>query len=249
MKRFFLSVLAATTLLLAGCFENTQDITLKADGSGIISITEDLSSLMGLAKQTGSKDLEILNQVTDTTISLESKISTVPNLAEEEKVMMKKGTLHQVMDIKNEKFVITFNFPFTQVPEIPAYVHLSNKIMTETIKQQMGDTMASMGQDFPEGNSMEDYFTINYSKGMVERVLNKDKYATAATDEYLGSLKEASGMGIPVTTTLVINLPAPAKMVIGKNAKLSNDKKKVTIKSDIDDFFDDPSKMEFKIEY
>jgi hypothetical protein len=62
-------------------------------------------------------------------------------------------------------------------------------------------------------------------------------------------LKEAGIMGIPVLTTQVINLPRPAKKAEGKNVKLSDDRKKVTIKSSIDDFYDEPAKMEYRIEY
>ena len=56
-------------------------------------------------------------------------------------------------------------------------------------------------------------------------------------------------MGIPVGVTCIINLPKPAEKVEGKNVTLSDDKKKVTIKADLDDLFNDPEKLEFKIKY
>ena len=58
-----------------------------------------------------------------------------------------------------------------------------------------------------------------------------------------------SGMGSPITVNYVINLPRPAKKVEGKAAKLSEDKQKVTVSVTSDDFFDDPSKFEYRIEY
>jgi hypothetical protein len=63
------------------------------------------------------------------------------------------------------------------------------------------------------------------------------------------AMKEMAGQGMPINTTLIFNLPRPAKKAEGKNVKLSADKKKVTITSSIDDFFDDVTKLEFKIEY
>ena len=45
------------------------------------------------------------------------------------------------------------------------------------------------------------------------------------------------------------NLPKPAKKAEGKNVKLSEDKKKVTITTSAEDFFEDVSKLEFRIEY
>ena len=56
-------------------------------------------------------------------------------------------------------------------------------------------------------------------------------------------------MGLSMKANYVINLPRPAKTVEGKGIKLSEDKKTITISSDLDDFFDDPSKLEYKIEY
>jgi hypothetical protein len=104
-------------------------------------------------------------------------------------------------------------------------------------------------EDMPSPTSIEDYFTTSFSKGLLIKTLNKEKYAGVQNDEYLKGMKESAGMGMPMTTTYIINLPRPAKKTEGKNVKLSDDKKKVTIETDIDDFFDDPSKLEFRIEY
>ena len=56
-------------------------------------------------------------------------------------------------------------------------------------------------------------------------------------------------MGSPVTVNYVVNLPKKAKKVEGKAAKLSKDKKKLTVSVTSDDFFNDPSKFEYRIEY
>ena len=79
--------------------------------------------------------------------------------------------------------------------------------------------------------------------------MNKAKYATAADNEFMKSIQQMSGMGSPVKVNYVINLPRQAKKVQGKSVKLSDDKKKVTVSVTSDDFFDDPSKFEYRIEY
>jgi len=63
------------------------------------------------------------------------------------------------------------------------------------------------------------------------------------------SLQQMSGMGSPVTVNYVVNLPRKAKKVEGKAVKLSDDKKKVTVSVTSDDFFNDPSKFEYRIAY
>jgi hypothetical protein len=107
-----------------------------------------------------------------------------------------------------------------------------------------------MGADaMPESSSFDDYFTLEFSKGELKKKLNKEKYAGVDKDEFLNGMKQAGAMGIPVISTYIINLPRPAQKAEGKNVKLSEDKKKVTVLTSMDDFFDNPEALEFKIKY
>ena len=129
---------------------------------------------------------------------------------------------------------------------------LTGKLLATALKDQVGGSgMAGGmgGQEMPPFSSFDDYCIMEFSNGELKKKLNKEKYATAATDEYLTGLKQAATRGIPVGATYIINLPRPAEKVEGKNVKLSEDKKKVTVKIELDDFFDDPEKLEFKIKY
>ena len=101
----------------------------------------------------------------------------------------------------------------------------------------------------PEPGSLDDYYNFGFANGEFKKELNKEKYALAESDEYLNGLKQADAMGMTMKSTFIINLPAPAKEVEGKGVKLSEDKMKVTISADINDFFTDPSLLEFRIKY
>ncbi|HEY2721202.1 MAG TPA: hypothetical protein VGI82_05735, partial [Chitinophagaceae bacterium] len=63
------------------------------------------------------------------------------------------------------------------------------------------------------------------------------------------SMQQMSEMGSPITANYIINLPTPATKVEGKSVKLSDDKRKVSLTVTSDDFFKDPSKFEYHIEY
>jgi hypothetical protein len=250
MKRIFLLLIFCGTLLLAGCFETTQEINLNEDGSGTLSTTNDMSAIIGLVKQMGSKEADkVGDQVIDTTIALSTQIDSIKNLTPEEKELLKKGTMHVNMNLKDEKFSTNLRFPFKSPSEIKNYNQLTTKVMGQALKEQLGNSSIPGMEDMPSPTSIEDYFTTSFSKGLLIKTLNKEKYAGVQNDEYLKGMKESAGMGMPMTTTYIINLPRPAKKTEGKNVKLSDDKKKVTIETDIDDFFDDPSKLEFRIEY
>ena len=114
-----------------------------------------------------------------------------------------------------------------------------------------GDQMPAGAADADSSKikTFDNFFDDTISKKLISRTLNKTKYATAADDEFMKSLQQMSGMGSPITVNYIINLPRPAKKVEGKAVKLSDDKKKVTVSVTSDDFFDDPSKFEYRIEY
>ncbi|MGQ0739784.1 MAG: hypothetical protein ACT4OJ_12055 [Bacteroidota bacterium] len=252
MKRILLSIMAGS-FLLTGCLETTQEITLKEDGSGVLNTTSDMSSLLTVAKNmSGDEQMEKMGgEKKDTSISLASLSDSIPGLTTEEKALLSKGMLRMKMDLKESQFLAEMNFPFTELNEIAAYNRLTGKLMTNLIKGQMKESPmgGGMGGDMPDPSSFDDYYKLSYEKGGLKKSLDKEKYASASSDEYLNGLKQAASMGIPVSSTWVINLPRPAEKVEGKSAKLSVDKMKVTVKADLDDFFDDPEKLEFKIKY
>jgi len=248
MKSIFFLLILSLSFILTGCLETTQEVTINADGSGMLININDMSSLIGMIKQMAGKDAEGMDdKAIDTTLSLSSYSDSVINITPEEKEMINKGTL--ILNMQESKFIVGIKFPFTTPSEINAYNKLTNKIMYETIKNELGSSeMAGLG-DMPAPTSIEDYFTTSFSKNLLVKTLNKEKYATVENDEFLKGIKESAAMGLPMTATYIFNLPKPAKKAEGKNVKLSEDKMKVTVVADIDDFFNDPSKLEFSIKY
>jgi hypothetical protein len=253
MKKIILTFLSAGLLMLTGCLETTQEITLNKDGSGTISTTNDMGTLIGLAKNMGGgAEIEkVAVEIIDTTFSLASHVDRIDNPTEEEKILLKNGTIMVKRNMKEEQVSTRMIFPFSSLKEIVAINKLNAKVSGAAMKELMTNSpMAGQAMgDMPEPSSFEDYFDLKITDDKIERSINKEKYAKAASNEYLNGIKQASAMGIPVTSTLIINLPRPAEKVEGKNVKLSEDKMKVTVKTDIDDFFDYPEKLEFTVKF
>ena len=254
MKLFSSLLLAGIVLTMASC-EITREITLNQDGSGKLSNTIDMSSVIGMAKMAGQgKDMEKLEkQQIDTTISLEKIVDSIEGLSAEEKTLAKKGTLDFKMNMEQEKFVARTQFPFSDPSQLQKLATVSQKAVQQAMKKQMaaGGENAPPGladNQFPEG-SVDDYYAMTYTKNSIEKKLLADKYAKVGEDKGVQALKEIAGQGLPITTTVIINLPRPAKKTTGKNITLSDDKKKVTISEPMDDFFDDGKNFEYKIEF
>lgn len=256
MNKFLSLLLIGGVLFLTSC-ETTREITLNNDGSGRVVTTTDMSSMLGLAKMSGqgNDELKELNdKAMDTVISLASVADSIPDLSSEDRELIKKGTLNFVMNMAEEKFITKIEFPFTDPSQLSKLDKLTSKVVTQAMKKQMGseegegqESGMPSASDMPEG-SIDDYFIMTYSKGVIEKKVNKEKYAKVDEDQGMKALQEMSAMG-GGNTILIYNLPRPAKKVEGKNAKLSDDKKKVTITTTSSDFFDDASELEFRIEF
>ena len=254
MKKILFTFLSATVLLFTSCLETVQEITIKEDGSGTVSSTSDMGALLGMAKQMGGgAEMEKMGgQKMDTTIAMANMIDSIENISATEKGLMKDGSMSLKMNLAEEQFSTKISFPFSKYEDIVELNKLTNKVIGSAMKDQMakapiGD-MPGMGE-MPDPTSFDDYFDMKFTNDKIEKTINKEKYAKAESDEYLQGIKQASAMGLSVTSTLIINLPRPAEKIEGSNAKLSDDKMQVTVKVDIDDFFDSPEKLEFKVKF
>lgn len=249
MKKLLGLLVVVSSLTLISC-ETTREISFNKDGSGKMVTTTDMSSLIGIAKMSG-KNMDKEDKALDTTITLDKMVDSIPDLSADEKELVKKGILGLNMNMKEEKLITKLEFPFTNAMQIAKLDQVSTKVMQQAMKKQAteGEGAPPIPDDEMPKASMDDYFTITYGKGLIEKKHIPEKYATVGEDKGMQALKEMAGQGMPMNTTLIYNLPKPAKKAEGKNVKLSEDKKKVTITSSVDDFFDDVTKLEFKIEY
>jgi hypothetical protein len=250
MKKILICLFAGSVLLLTSCLDTTQEITLNDDGSGIYVNTNDMGKILTVAKNMGAASSDKMpQQAIDTSFSFASAVDSIPDLTAEDKELLKKGSIQIKMNVEDEKFTTVMSFPFSTLDEIQKINRLSGKVMMETLKDKMPADLSMGKQQMPEHSSFDDYYILEFSKGELKKKLNKEKYANAGKDEFLNGMKEAGAMGLPVISTFIINLPRPAEKAEGKNVKLSEDKRKVTVSSTMDDFYDNPEALEFKIKY
>jgi hypothetical protein len=252
MKRYIFLFIMTCCILLVGCFETTQEVTINKNGSGIFTNTTDLSNMIGLLKQMGGDEANKM-QNTDTTISLAGIADSIAGLTAEQRRIVNKGTMKLTLNMQDEKLLVKLDFPFEKLSEVELLKEILPKLSVSALKKLPGgDQMPAGAADADSSNKIktfDNFFDDTFSKKLISRTLNKAKYATAADDEFMKSLQQMSGMGSPITVNYIINLPRAAKKAEGKAVKLSDDKKKVTVSVTSDDFFNDPSKFEYRIEF
>jgi hypothetical protein len=251
MKRYISLFIMTCCILLVGCFETTQEVTINKNGSGIFTNTTDLGNLIGLLKQMGGNEADKM-QNTDTTISLTGVADSIAGLTAEQRRIVNKGKMKLTLNMQDEKLLVKLDFPFEKLSDIELLKEILPKLSVSALKKLPGGDQMPAGTGDAESSKIktfDNFFDDTISKDLISRTLNKAKYATAADDEFMKSLQQMSGMGSPVKVNYIINLPKRAKKVEGKAVKLSGDKKKVTVSVTGDDFFNDPSKFEYRIEY
>ena len=250
MKKISWLISLVSTLALASC-EMTQEITINKDGSGSLNNTSDMSSLVGMMKTMGGDSMTKMSN-TDTTISLAGIADSIQGLTAQQKKIINQGRMKLTLNMKDEKLVTKASFPFEKLTDL----QMLNAAMPK-VSEAMSKKLTS-GEQMPAGlpmsdkmqiRSFDDFFDVTVSNNVLSKSLNKAKYATVPNDEYMKSIQQLSSMGSPITANYVINLPRPAKKTEGKALKLSDDKKKVTITVSSDDFFDNPDKFEYRIEF
>jgi hypothetical protein len=253
MKRILSSLLAAAVLFFTSC-DNTRELTINADGSGTFTSTTDMSSMLDLAKMSGQGDKLDEAPAMDTSIAIAKLVDSLETLTSEEKELLKKGTLSFTMNTKESKLFTKMQFPFSSFAQLQILDQAAPKVNGEAIGKVMQGAKGQEGvpdgmEDALPKGSIDDYYTTTYTNGKIEKKLVAEKYAKVGEDEGMQALKEMSGQGMSANNTIIINLPKPVKKAEGKNLTVSEDKKKVTIASPADDFFEDGNALEFLIEY
>ncbi len=127
--------------------------------------------------------MEKEDKAIDTTIALDKMVDSIPDLSAEEKELVKKGILGLNINLKEEKLITKLEFPFTNTAQITKLDQVSAKVMQQAMKKQAAEGAEGappMPDDEMPKASMDDYFTITYKKGVIEKKHIPEKYARLA---------------------------------------------------------------------
>jgi hypothetical protein len=227
------------------------------NGSGIVATNIDMSAILKLAKMMGGDEVKEMEKISiDTLIKLSDFKDSISSLTLAEKKLLENATMRAVMNPTDEKIIMSYSFPYSDLSEMMLINGVMKKILSKTQSQIMGKMMPGdeegkniMGDDDKGMPDLDDYFTLSFENGKISKKINKEKYAEASTDKTLTSIREIGQMGMPMTMKTIFSLPRAATKAEGKGLNLSADKRKVTIEATLDDFFDNPELFEYEIDF
>jgi hypothetical protein len=262
MKVLKLLLLSFCCVWLSSCLEINEDVEIKENGSGKVSTTTDLSQLIDMMAAMGGEEFEKKkDEKIDTLIEMKKFIDTSTSLSADQKALLKNGKIRMKMNLAEKIFNINVEFPFDNMEK---YQQLNNLLNSQA--GGMGNIMKSiMSGEAPQKKSNEitdqpaptspdmdqltTVFDFNASNGLIKKTLNQEKYKKLMDDPQVQQLKQGADMGMEVLYTTTFKLPRPAKKVDNPAAKLSDDKKTVTIRQNMLEMFTAPEKFEYTIQY
>lgn len=262
MKKLLTLLAALPFLILTGCFEVNEEITINPDGSGFFTTSADMGEAMGMivamAGNAGGGDggLKLkgqdmnLDKVVDTTISFGMMMDSAKNISPEERMLFKNATMGIKMNLKESLMKMSGRFPFTSLAQYDKIRTSMKKIQSQLKdKNPLGGAMP--GGD-GEGNPLDQFsglFVSTAADGRLTRTMDKTKMAELTSGKEMKELGEAKAMLEGIRFTTVIHLPRPAKSLGNKSAVVSEDRKTVTISYNLIQMMESPESATYNIEY
>jgi hypothetical protein len=242
----------------AGCLDINETIDIKPNGSGQLSMDMDMSQMVELLKTYMSKeDLEKKGMdKMDTTIMMKDILDSSTALSPEKKALLRPATVHINLDIDGKVFKTHMLFPFSSQDNLQKlYATMSDGSLGNA---QLLKNMLPAGQEggvqqggpSPDINQFNGVYDLSAKDGLLSKKLNADKWKTLQENPIIAQAKQAGQqMGVQIAYVVTIKLPRPVKKVDNPLAKLSDDRKKVTMTFNLIDVLDHPEQFGYTIEY
>ncbi len=251
--KFILTV--AIAFCFAGCLDINEKLDVKKDGSGQLTMDMDMSQMVEMLQTYMGKD-ELAKKgmdKMDTTILLKDVVDTLSSLSAEKKTLLRPGSVHIKLDMDAKVFTTHMVFPFSSQENLQKlYGAMSDgSLGTAQLFKGLGggDDATAGGGASPDINQFNGIYDFVSRDGLMTKHLNADKWKALQNDPQMAQIKQAGQMGVEINYTTTILLPRPVKKVDNPLAKLSEDKKTVTIKFNLIDVFDHPEQFGYSIEY
>jgi hypothetical protein len=253
MKMFKILLVLTLAFCFTGCLDIDEKTEIKKDGSGQLTEDMDMSQMVDiLLNYMGKEEMAKKGlQNMDTTVYLKDVVDTSTSLSAEKKALLRPGSVHIQLDVDAKIFKTRMVFPFTSqanLQKLYSVITDGSSLGDTRLLGNLGGTDSSggAGPDLPQFTGIYDW---TCKDGLMSRRVNKEKWKALTDKPEMAQMKQASQMGMEINYTATIVLPRPVKKISNPTAKLSEDKKTITLKYNPLDALDHPEQFEYTIEY
>lgn len=261
MKMIRYVLVAALAMGFAGCLDIDEKIDLRQDGSGTLTLDTDLGQVLGMMQEYMGKD-ELAKRgmsKTDTTIEMRDVLAADTSLPADKKALLAAGSVHLKVDMDAKICTIHMRFPFNSQAQLQKlYAALGDGSLGKTqLLQGLGGAAVGgaggggAGGGGPDVNRLNGVYDFTSHDGLISKKVNAEKWKALMDDPQIAQVKQIAGMGtgMEINYTTTIALPRPVRKVDNPLAKLSADKKTVSMKVNLVDVLDHPERFGYTVEY
>lgn len=262
MKKGILAILVIFSLSLTSCVI-TENVSFNPDNSGKINYKFDMTKVMQmmgnqLGQSEGKKNKDIDSTFTMASIyeSKKDSIAKLPKAEQEKFKKMEKFTCHMVMKEKEGVFVYDMFADFKDATELQEMVSPVNtlselspngkKAPADAAPKNEGITRYTFdGKKFSKNVVVKNKEEVkaDLKKGMEKEGVDKNE-AEAFSNQMTQSMEMMMGES---TYDMVVTFPKKVKKVSIPNAKISEDKKTVTISYPMKEYMESKN-LNFEVE-
>src|SRR5688572_10646399 len=255
MKKLLFGIL--TCIFLVACYDVNEEIVIKENGSGHYTSKIDMSGLLEMMQNFGTDaDLakEGFDRPMDTVIMLRTMLDSNKTLNADEKAIMETGKMHMIMNLQEKKFTIDMDFDFRNNQDLEYVIAgMGNGGFGDVLKDVFQKDKSPESQlDAPKDLDVDQFsniYDVQVKKGSISKKINRAKLDSMLQRPEMAQMNQMGATGIEILYTTTIVLPRPVKNVSNPAIKLSDDKKRLTIKNNLMDVFEKPEVFEYSIEY
>jgi len=259
MKKVRLLLLVLMPLAFFSCTDTREELEIKSNGSGTLVMKSDFSKVLEMMKGfAGDNDLakDGLDRAFDTVMLMKDYVDTAKDIPADKKELLRNGKIHLVMNAKENQGRFDMSFPFASTDKLQQLYESMNS-SSGGLKGMFG----GMGKNLPNGggadqgndkgmSQLSSVYDITIKDGLYSRQVNKTRYEDFTRAMKLEEFKQVGAMFGAMDYTLLVKLPRQVKKITGNSkATLSDDKKTVTVKTDLIETMEHPEQLALDIEY
>jgi hypothetical protein len=252
MKMFKILLPLALAFCFTGCLDVEENVDIKNDGSGTLVEDMDASQMVDILQTYMGKEEMAKKgiQTMDTTVNLKDVVDTSSNLTADKKALLRPGKVHIQLDMDKKILKTRMTFPFTSQENLAKLY----TVMGDGSSLGNAKLFGNMGGDdggggSPDLSQFQGIYTFVAKDGLMSKKVNREKWKALTDNPQMAQMKQASQMGMEINYTTTIIFPRPVKKISNPTAKLSEDKKTVSLKYNLIDALDHPEQFEYTIEY
>jgi hypothetical protein len=258
MRKIASFIIGLTALVLTGCLDTVEEITIAQDGSGVYKSTLDMSGMFDMIEMMAAMDTSANSQLKklsdkdiDSVVHMRGIADSATHLTGEQKKLFYDATMSITMKQKEKIFKMGMNYPFKKLEDVQKIMELNEEGKGVGLfgKGEKNNAALPGAEEKADVPSLGKYYDMTVKNGLIERKINNQKLEALKNDDKLKDLKGAGDMMGTVSFKTVIHLPKAAAKAEGEKLELSADKKTVTIRSSLMDIFENPGSLNFRIEY